>query len=153
MYILHFTFYEFPVLSCFGYSPFVGLWLRLVLDYCVSVQLLLQKEIRPLLWYPTVYLLVCIFPLINRWVPCSHPDYHKLFAWLICLPPHRIVYTFTKTPYLPLYILHVLSSPLPGETPSSLAHPVLTLLTSMTVSMASVERVLVCSDQPITRMN
>ena len=27
---------------------------------------LLNGEIKPLVWYPTVYFVVCIFPLINR---------------------------------------------------------------------------------------
>lgn len=32
---------------------------------------LLREEIKPLLWYPTVYFAVYIMPLANRWVCCS----------------------------------------------------------------------------------
>lgn len=52
---------------------------------------LLNGEIKPLVWYPTVYFVVCIFPLINR-----------------------IYFSATDQPQLVLYVLHVLSAPLQG---------------------------------------
>jgi len=54
-------------------------------------KLLLKKEIKPLLWYPTIFFAINLFPFINR-----------------------IAYTITNTPILSLYILHVMFSPLPG---------------------------------------
>ncbi|CDQ84007.1 unnamed protein product [Oncorhynchus mykiss] len=32
----------------------------------LSLQVSLAEEIKPLKWYPSVYLLVSLFPLINR---------------------------------------------------------------------------------------
>lgn len=54
-------------------------------------KMLLKREVRPLLWYPTIYFAVSLFPFINR-----------------------IYYSLASSPSLALYILHVLSSPLPG---------------------------------------
>lgn len=31
---------------------------------------LINKEVRPLIWYPTVYFLISFLPLINRWATC-----------------------------------------------------------------------------------
>ncbi|XP_056321400.1 cyclic AMP receptor-like protein A isoform X1 [Danio aesculapii] len=52
----------------------------------------LAEEIRPLKWYPSVYLLVSIFPLINRLHNAAYP----------------------KDPVFSLTLLHVLSAPLHG---------------------------------------
>ncbi|XP_070831671.1 cyclic AMP receptor-like protein A [Chaetodon trifascialis] len=52
----------------------------------------LAEEIKPLKWYPSVYLLVSIFPLINR--------LHNAF--------------YSKDPSFPLTLLHVMSAPLHG---------------------------------------
>ncbi|XP_042350715.1 cyclic AMP receptor 4 [Plectropomus leopardus] len=52
----------------------------------------LAEEIKPLKWYPSVYLLVSIFPLINR--------LHNAF--------------YPKDPSFSLTLLHVLSAPLHG---------------------------------------
>ncbi|XP_032385774.1 uncharacterized protein si:dkey-100n23.5 isoform X2 [Etheostoma spectabile] len=52
----------------------------------------LAEEIKPLKWYPSVYLLVSIFPLINR--------VHNAF--------------YPKDPSFSLTLLHVLSAPLHG---------------------------------------
>ncbi|XP_035994986.1 uncharacterized protein si:dkey-100n23.5 isoform X2 [Fundulus heteroclitus] len=52
----------------------------------------LAEEIKPLKWYPSVYLLVSIFPLVNRLHNASYP----------------------KDPSFPLTLLHVLSAPLHG---------------------------------------
>ncbi|XP_049583217.1 si:dkey-100n23.5 isoform X2 [Syngnathus scovelli] len=52
----------------------------------------LAEEIKPLKWYPSVYLLVSIFPLINRL--------------------HNALYPLD--PSFPLTLLHVLSAPLHG---------------------------------------
>lgn len=52
---------------------------------------LLKEEVRPLLWYPTIYFVTSIFPFVNR-----------------------VEYTVTDHPLLSLYILHTISSPLPG---------------------------------------
>ncbi|XP_034417001.1 uncharacterized protein si:dkey-100n23.5 isoform X3 [Cyclopterus lumpus] len=52
----------------------------------------LAEEIKPLKWYPSVYLLVSIFPLINR--------LHNAF--------------YPQDPSFPLTLLHVLSVPLHG---------------------------------------
>lgn len=51
---------------------------------------LLRREVRPLLWYPTIFFAICLFPLINR---------------IVATADH---------PYFPLYVLHVLTSPLTG---------------------------------------
>ncbi|XP_031725948.1 uncharacterized protein LOC116395884 [Anarrhichthys ocellatus] len=55
-------------------------------------KLSLAEEIKPLKWYPSVYLLVSIFPLINR--------LHNAF--------------YPQDPSFPLTLLHVLSAPLHG---------------------------------------
>ncbi|XP_076021830.1 cyclic AMP receptor-like protein A isoform X2 [Genypterus blacodes] len=52
----------------------------------------LAEEIKPLKWYPSVYLLVSLFPLINRIHNASYPN----------------------DPSFPLTLLHVLSAPLHG---------------------------------------
>lgn len=52
----------------------------------------LAEETRPLKWYPSVYLLVSIFPLINRLHNAAYP----------------------KDPVFSLTLLHVLSAPLHG---------------------------------------
>ncbi|KAK7154208.1 hypothetical protein R3I94_007538 [Phoxinus phoxinus] len=52
----------------------------------------LAEEIRPLKWYPSVYLLVSIFPLINRLHNAAYPE----------------------DPVFYLTLLHVLSAPLHG---------------------------------------
>uniref|UniRef100_A0A3B4DIL5 G-protein coupled receptors family 2 profile 2 domain-containing protein n=2 Tax=Pygocentrus nattereri TaxID=42514 RepID=A0A3B4DIL5_PYGNA len=52
----------------------------------------LAEEIRPLKWYPSVYLLVSIFPLLNRLHNAAYP----------------------KNPMFSLTLLHVLSAPLHG---------------------------------------
>ncbi|XP_035264403.1 uncharacterized protein si:dkey-100n23.5 [Anguilla anguilla] len=52
----------------------------------------LAEEIRPLKWYPSVYLLVSLFPLINRLHNASYP----------------------REPVFSLTLLHVLSAPLHG---------------------------------------
>ncbi|XP_062862044.1 si:dkey-100n23.5 [Trichomycterus rosablanca] len=52
----------------------------------------LVEEIRPLKWYPSVYLLVSIFPLINRLHNAAYPE----------------------EPVFSLTLLHVLSAPLHG---------------------------------------
>ncbi|TDH06719.1 hypothetical protein EPR50_G00116130 [Perca flavescens] len=52
----------------------------------------LAEEIKPLKWYPSVYLLVSIFPLINR--------LHNAF--------------YPQDPSFSLTLLHVLSAPLHG---------------------------------------
>lgn len=52
---------------------------------------MMEKEVRPLLWYPLIYFVINIFPLINR--------------------IHDIA---TEDPKLALWILHALFSPLKG---------------------------------------
>ena len=52
---------------------------------------MMEKEVRPLLWYPLIYFVINIFPLINR-----------------------IHDTATEDPALALWILHALFSPLKG---------------------------------------
>eukprot|EP00039_Didymoeca_costata_P013757 m.214217 g.214217 ORF g.214217 m.214217 type:complete len:319 (+) comp15865_c0_seq65:382-1338(+) len=52
----------------------------------------LQKQVKPLIYYPIVYLLLSIFPLINRVQNAANPD----------------------TPVFWLYVLHTISSPLQG---------------------------------------
>ena len=35
-------------------------------------QELMKEDIKPLMWYPVVYLLTTIFPLIDRFVKLAH---------------------------------------------------------------------------------
>ena len=56
-----------------------------------KLQKMMAKEVRPLLWYPLIYFVINIFPLINR-----------------------IYDTISPEPELALWILHAIFSPLQG---------------------------------------
>ncbi|KAK9969379.1 hypothetical protein ABG768_027557 [Culter alburnus] len=79
------------------YIPLFSLIILMICCYariiCVANERIsLAEEIRPLKWYPSVYLLVSIFPLINRLHNAAYPE----------------------DPVFPLTLLHVLSAPLHG---------------------------------------